>query len=116
MMKQSLSIINTESVTKRLNGDTFLIDALYRIYPKQIRTYMQDIEESLQNENFCQIAANSHSLKSCFLAVGAELCEDTNQRLLNAIRTEKLENVPHLVKNLKNEMEKLFILINKGQS
>ncbi|ETR70503.1 MAG: hypothetical protein OMM_08768 [Candidatus Magnetoglobus multicellularis str. Araruama] len=116
MKKQSLSIINTESVTKRLNGDTFLIDALYRIYPKQIRYYMQDIEESLQNENFCQIAANSHSLKSCFQAVGAEFCEDTNQRLLNAIRTEKLENVPQLVKNLRNEMEKLFILINKGQS
>ena len=73
---------------------------------------MQDIEESLQNENFCQIAANSHSLKSCFQAVGAELCEDTNQRLMNAIRTEKWENIAQLVKNLKNEMEKFFLVIN----
>jgi len=54
-MKQSLSILKTESVTKRLNGDKFLIDALYRIYPKQIRNYMQDIEESMQNEIFFKL-------------------------------------------------------------
>jgi len=73
-MKQNRLILNTESVKKRLNGDSFLFEALYRIYTKQIKIYMQDIENSLNIADHQHLASCTHSLESCFQTVGAELC------------------------------------------
>jgi HPt (histidine-containing phosphotransfer) domain-containing protein len=112
-MKQNPSILNTEIVLNRLNGDQFLFDALYRIYLKQIRNYMQEFEKSLRKGDFQQIAAISHSLKSCFQAIGAELCDKTNQLLFNAIVTGTLEKVPQLFITLSHELDRLFLSLSE---
>ncbi|MBF0450721.1 MAG: Hpt domain-containing protein [Candidatus Magnetomorum sp.] len=112
-MKQTRSILNTELVMNRLNGDQFLFKALYRIYPKQIKSYMQDIEKSMANEDFLQLATFAHSLESCFMTLGAELCEDANKRLSKELKTGKWDNIPIFVEMLKNELDQFLLTLTK---
>jgi len=107
-MKQKRSILNTECVLKRLNGDLILFKALYPIYIKQIKIYFKDITKSMEHGDYKKIASYSHSLKSCFQTVGAELCEDLNKCLLNEATSGELHKIPQIVKRLENELTQLF--------
>jgi len=112
-MKKSQSIINTQSVMKRMDGNQYFFKALYKIYPKQIKNYMQDIQKALSNNDLKQLALCSHSLESCLQAVGAELCVDANKRLSRGLQTGEMNNITKSVNILKNEIDQFFSNIQK---
>ncbi|KPA08970.1 Hpt protein [Candidatus Magnetomorum sp. HK-1] len=109
-LQQNKLILNIKSVMIRLDGNQFLLKELYRIYLKQIKIYMQDIEKSLAEGDFNQMATCSHSLKSCFQSIGAELCEDVNDKISKQLKTGDFVPISKLIESLKNHLEQVFMM------